>query len=110
MHAQKSCAPKGLHIGLFPPIADYGIIGDCRSAALVSKAGSIEWLCWPRFDSPSVFAACLDREKGGFWKISPTETASVTREYVSNSNVLKTRFKAPSGTTVLTDLMPVREN
>ena len=94
----------------FPDIADYGIIGDCRSAALVSKAGSVEWLCWPRFDSPSLFAACLDRERGGFWKVSPTRIDSVTREYATNSNVLRTRFGAASGSAVLTDLMPVGEN
>jgi len=94
----------------FPPIKDYGIIGDCRSAALISKHGSIDWLCWPRFDSPSVFAALLDRESGGFWSISPANNGSVRREYVPSTNILETRFEAPEGTITLTDLMPVREN
>ena len=96
--------------GPFPPISDYGIIGDCRSAALVSKYGSLEWLCWPRFDSPSIFAALLDREKGGFWKISPAGSCSVTREYISNSNVLRTTFDTATGRAVLTDLMTAGEN
>jgi GH15 family glucan-1,4-alpha-glucosidase len=94
----------------FPAISGYGIIGDCRSAALVSEDGSIDWLCWPRFDSPSIFAALLDRERGGFWRISPREWYSVTREYLASSNVLTTTFRTPSGRAVLTDLMPVREN
>jgi GH15 family glucan-1,4-alpha-glucosidase len=110
MPAQANTQANRIKAGPFPPIADYGIIGDCRSAALVSKQGSIEWLCWPRFDSPSVFAACLDRERGGFWKISPTQPSSVRREYITDSNVLKTRFRTASGSAVLTDLMPVREN
>jgi GH15 family glucan-1,4-alpha-glucosidase len=96
--------------GPFPAIADYGIIGDCRSAALVSKDGLLEWLCWPRFDSASVFAALLDRERGGFWKISPIPPYTVKREYVTNTNVLQTHFTTASGRAVLTDLMPVRQN
>lgn len=91
----------------FPAIGDYGIIGDCRSAALVSRFGSIDWLCWPRFDSPSIFAALLDRDRGGYWNISPTSPYSVERQYVKHTNVLETRFKTSSGTAVLTDLMPV---
>ena len=102
-------ATKQPRPGPFPAIADYGIIGDCRSAALVSKEGSLEWLCWPRFDSASVFAALLDRERGGFWKISPVEPYSVSREYVANTNVLQTRFTTASGRALLTDLMPVRQ-
>src|SRR5690349_477507 len=96
--------------GKFPRICDYAVIGDCRSAALISKHGSIDWLCWPRFDSPSVFAALLDRESGGFWSISPANNGSVRREYVPSTNILETRFEAPEGTITLTDLMPVREN
>jgi len=96
--------------GSFPPIGDYGIIGDCRSAALISKHGSIDWLCWPRFDSPSVFAALLDRERGGSWSISLANGDFLSRAYLPNTNILETRFEAPSGTMTLTDLMPVREN
>src|SRR5687768_13932512 len=53
------------------PIEDYALIGNCRSAALVSKHGAIDWLCWPRFDSPSFFAAILDPSRGGAWTITP---------------------------------------
>ncbi len=93
----------------WPPIADYAIIGDCRSAALVAANGAIEWLCWPRFDSPSIFAAILDRNRGGTWKISPrSEDIVLTRrEYIAESNVLRTTFECRAGTVALTDLMPV---
>ena len=93
----------------YPDIGDYAVIGDCRTAALVSKYGCIDWLCWPRFDSPSVFAALLDRKRGGYWKVAPTGPFSVAREYLEGSNVLQTRFQASSGTVVLLDLMPVRD-
>jgi GH15 family glucan-1,4-alpha-glucosidase len=93
----------------YPDIAAYGVIGDCRSAALVSKYGCIDWLCWPRFDSPSVFAALLDRERGGHWKIAPTISASITRKYGDGSNVLETTFQTSTGVVVLSDLMPVRD-
>lgn len=93
-----------------PLIGDYGVIGDCRSAALVSKDGSLDWLCWPRFDSPSIFAALLDRERGGCWSISPVGECSINRQYLPDTNILQTTFTTRSGTVVLTDLMPVREN
>jgi GH15 family glucan-1,4-alpha-glucosidase len=90
-----------------PKIGDYGVIGDCRSAALVSKYGSIDWLCWPRFDSPAIFAAILDFEKGGHWSIRPAHPFSVERNYIENTNVLETRFTCAGGQLALTDLMPV---
>src|SRR5215467_3057380 len=90
-----------------PKIQDYGVIGDCRAAALVSRYGSIEWLCWPRFDSPAVFAAMLDREKGGAWSIVPSSQFEVTRCYIPDSNVLQTEFFVSGGRAVLTDLMPI---
>lgn len=88
------------------PIQDYAIIGDCHSAALVSRKGSIDWLCWPRFDSPSIFAALLD-EHGGRWSICPEPPFQTTRRYVPQTNVLEGRFAAAGGVLVLTDLMPV---
>ncbi|MGH9514141.1 MAG: glycoside hydrolase family 15 protein [Terriglobales bacterium] len=93
----------------YPDIGDYAVIGDCRTAALISKYGCIDWLCWPRFDSPSIFAALLDRERGGYWKIAPAGPSSVQREYLEGSNVLQTRFQTSSGTAALLDLMPVRD-
>src|SRR5688500_9645774 len=88
-------------------IQDYGLIGDGRSAALVSREGPIDWLCWPRFDSPSLFGNLLDSEIGGAWSIAPTQPAKVERNYVPQTNVLQTRFHTAAGTAVLTDFMPV---
>ena len=96
-----------MHSAPVPKIQDYGVIGDSRAAALVSRYGSIDWLCWPRFDSPSIFAAILDREKGGHWSIFPAERYRTEREYVRNTNVLETRFTCSTGEAVLTDFMPV---
>src|SRR5512146_2845954 len=90
-----------------PRIHDYGVIGDCRAAALVSSRGSLDWLCWPRFDSPPIFAAILDPQRGGKWSISPEGPFEAKSAYVSNSNVLETRFRSASGEAVLTELMPV---
>jgi GH15 family glucan-1,4-alpha-glucosidase len=83
------------------------VIGDCRGVALVSKYGSIDWLCWPRFDSPSIFAGILDPTKGGFWSIAPVEPCVTQRSYVGNSNILQTDFYGASGRATLVDLMPV---
>lgn len=92
----------------YPKIQDYALIGDCRSVALISRRGSIEWLCWPRFDSPSIFAAILDRDRGGHCSICPSDPqASVFRRYVGDSNVLQTVWTCRGGTLVITDLMPV---
>jgi GH15 family glucan-1,4-alpha-glucosidase len=88
-------------------IQDYGIIGDCRSVALVSKYGSIDWLAWPRFDSPSIFAALLDPAKGGYWSIAPTDTFQTNRDYIRETNVLQTCFLGAGGEGLLTDVMPV---
>jgi hypothetical protein len=85
---------------------DYAIIGDCRSAALVSRKGSIDWLCWPRFDSASLFGALLDAQ-AGHWRIAPTAPFTTERRYVDETNVLETRFQTETGTILLTDLMPV---
>ncbi len=87
-------------------IHDHAIIGDGRSAALVSLRGSIDWLCWPRFDSPSVFGSILD-DGAGHWTVAPTPPFRAERRYVADTNVLETRFVTPSGTLVLTDFMPV---
>ncbi|PTL78785.1 glycoside hydrolase family 15 protein [Vitiosangium sp. GDMCC 1.1324] len=90
-------------------IHDYALIGDGHSTALVSRAGAIDWLCWPRFDSPSLFAAILDPEVGGTWRLHPVGPSRVTRRYVPDTNVLETRFDTDGGTLVVTDLMPLHE-
>ena len=88
-------------------IQDYAIIGNGRSAALISNRGSIDWLCWPRFDSPSIFGAIVDPKIGGLWSIRPAEDSEATRSYIDNTNVLETTFVTNSGKIVLTDFMPV---
>ncbi len=87
-------------------VHDHAIIGDARSAALVSLRGTIDWLCWPRFDSPSVFGALLD-DAAGRWTVAPTAPFRTERRYVDDTNVLETRFVTPTGALVLTDFMPV---
>ncbi len=91
----------------FPPIGDYALIGDSRSAALVSKAGAIEWLCWPDYASPSVFAAILDRERGGTFSIGPASRAETSRRYFDDTAILETIFTAEDGQFRLVDFMPI---
>ncbi len=91
----------------YPPINDYGFIGDCRTGALISKGGSVDWLCLPHFSGPSVFAALLDRERGGHFAIRPAGEHSCRRRYLDNSSVLETTFECADGVFRLTDLMPV---
>jgi GH15 family glucan-1,4-alpha-glucosidase len=88
------------------PVGDYAIIGDCRSAALISKHGSIDWLCWPRFDSPSLFAAILD-EDAGHWSIRPRGLVRARRRYLPGTNVLETCLESDAGAIRIIDFMPV---
>ena len=94
-------------LGGYSAISDYAIIGDCRSAALISRAGSIDWLCWPRFDSPSLFGALLDPARGGAFAIRPVGPFASERRYIGDTNVLETTFFSPSGRARLIDFMPV---
>ncbi len=90
-------------------IEDYALIGDCETAALVGRNGSIDWLCWPAFDSDACFAAILGTPKNGRWLIAPSETENrITRRYLGNTLILETRFETKSGTVALIDFMPPR--
>jgi GH15 family glucan-1,4-alpha-glucosidase len=91
----------------YPPIEDYGLIGDCHAAALISSRGSLDWLCLPRFDSPSLFARLLDLERGGAWSITPAARHRARRRYLENTNVLETLFTSHQGRVRLLDFMPV---
>ncbi len=85
---------------------DYGIIGNCRTAALVSKTGSIDWFCLPDFDSPSIFAGLLDREKGGSFHFEVTDDYIITQQYHGHTNILLTRFESPDHGFIVFDYMP----
>ena len=91
-------------------ISDYGVIGDMHSAALVSGDGSIDWLCFPRFDSPSVFAALVGDANGGYFRIRPAGDFNHGHSYLPESNVLAANFETDSGSVSLTDFMPVAED
>ena len=94
--------------GQYPPIADYALIGDCHSAALVSRQGSIDWCCLPRFDSDSCFGRLLDWSNGGYFQISPAGRFSSRREYLERSLVLVTTFRAGRGEARLIDFFAMR--
>ncbi|BBO10503.1 glycoside hydrolase family 15 protein [Bradyrhizobium sp. TM102] len=90
-------------------IEDYALIGDCETAALVGRNGSIDWLCWPAFDSDACFAAILGSDKNGRWLVTPAEdVTSISRRYLGNTLILETRFETKSGTVALIDFMPPR--
>ena len=92
----------------YQPIESYGLIGDMRTAALVGMSGSIDWLCFPHFDSPSVFAAILDDDNGGRFVIAPTDKEFRSKQiYFPDTNVLVTRFFVDSGVAEVADFMPV---
>ena len=92
----------------FQPIENYGVVGNMRSLALVGVNGSIDFLCFPRFDSPSVFAAILDPDKGGFFCIQPNLDNEHTKQlYLPDTNILVTRFLSENGIAEVTDFMPI---
>ena len=90
------------------PIGDYALLSDCRTAALVSRVGSVDWLCCPRFDAPAVFARLLDPD-GGHFAIRPGDFQA-SRAYVDQTMALETTFRTKAGTAVLTDAMAVGRN
>lgn len=92
----------------YQPINSYGVIGDCHSVVLVAPDGSVDWACLPDFDSPAIFCRLLDVERGGYFRIAPTDEAIPgAQRYLRGSNVLQTRFASVAGEIVLTDFMPV---
>ena len=103
----ETSAGNSVKPGSYPPIGDYALIGDCRGAGLVSRDGSLDWLCLPRFDSSPIFAALLDARAGGRFRIRPRGEFRAERRYLPDTNVLETTFHAPGGAFVLRDLLPV---
>lgn len=90
-------------------IADYALIGDCETGALVSKDGCIDWLCWPRFDSEACFAALLGTRDNGCWQIAPTSSAfTSSRRYRGDTLILETTFEAAEGEVTIIEFMPLR--
>ena len=88
-------------------IGDYALIGDCHSAALVGRDGSIDWACFPRFDSPAVFCRILDERRGGAFEAEPEALRESRRQYLDDTNVLVTEFRCAGGALEVTDCMPV---
>ncbi|HEV7378361.1 MAG TPA: trehalase-like domain-containing protein, partial [Dyadobacter sp.] len=94
----------------YQPIENYGVIGNMKTAALVGMDGSIDFLCFPAFDSPSIFAKILDHQKGGFFSIEPQmENVQIKQLYLPETAVLITRFFSEEGIAEIADYMPVRD-
>ena len=91
-------------------IEDYALVGDCETTALVSRGGSIDWLCWPRFDSGACCAALLGRPENGRWLMAPVGTATIKRRYRPDTLILETEFKTDEGVATLIDFMPMRSS
>src|ERR1043165_7091748 len=90
-------------------IEDYALIGDCETAALVARDGSIDWLCFPRFDSAACFAALLGTPEHGRWLLTPTGTIqTIRRHYREGTLVLETEYQTDSGVAAVVDCMPLR--
>ncbi|MDO5738930.1 MAG: glycoside hydrolase family 15 protein [Ornithinimicrobium sp.] len=92
------------------PIGDYAFVGDLRTAALISPTGSVDWLCLPRFDSPSVFSALLGTPDNGRWLIGIVDGRVEGRDYLEDTFVLRTRWRAPGGTAEVLDWMPIGQD
>ena len=104
---------RGIQEGIgtaYQPLENYGIIGDLHTVALVGMDGSIDYMCFPNFDSPTIFAALLDDDKGGRFKISPAADGARHKQlYIPDTNVLLTRFLSMEGVGEITDYMPVED-
>ncbi|MGO8946257.1 MAG: glycoside hydrolase family 15 protein [Ktedonobacterales bacterium] len=97
------------HDPRYRPINQYGVIGDCRTAALIGPNGSLDWCCMPHFDSPAVFCRLLDADKGGFFRVSPQDPAHSTMSYLPGTNILETIFSNEHGRVRLVDFAPIRK-
>ena len=91
------------------PIAEYALLSDCHSAALVHRAGSVDWLCFPRYDAPSIFGRLLD-QRAGHWSVSVSDATSIGRRYLESTLVLETELETPGGRLTLTDALAVGAN
>ena len=101
---------KDVSMDRYPEISGHGLIGDLQTAALVSTDGTIDWLCYPRFDSPSIFGSLLDHDRGGHFRIGPDQDAYQSRQlYFPDTAILITRFMTPDGVGEVVDFMPVVE-
>jgi GH15 family glucan-1,4-alpha-glucosidase len=98
------------HAQIHSRIKDYALIGDCETAALVSKTASIDWLCWPDFSSPACFASLLGTPANGRWQLSPTHSFRSQRRYRNHTLILETMFFTRTGKVKITDFMPIRGN
>ena len=103
---RRSTLPYRRDVTGFLPIEAYGAVGNGRTVALIGSDASIDWLCFPRIDSPSVFGRILDSQRGGYWQISPVDPWTVQRHYIEDTNVLVTRFETASGIAEVVDFMP----
>ena len=92
---------------MYKKISDYGIIGNLHSIALIGLDGSIDWLCLPHIDSPSIFGALLDDKKGGRFSVSPLDDWDSVAEYIPETNILTTKFRTRTGVLQITDFMPI---
>ena len=91
------------------PIGEYAVLGDGRTAALVSRRGSVDWLCLPQFDSPACFAALVGEPTNGHWRIGPAGDHTSERRYLDDTAVLETTYTTETGVLRVTDLMPTGE-
>ena len=109
MQPGTTTAPTTNELARYRPISDYGVIGDCRTAALVAPDGAIDWCCLPHFDSPAVLCRLLDAERGGYMKVSPSEPSQGMMAYIDGTNILQTIFTSAVGKLEVLDFMPIRQ-